>query len=115
MKRLYVVVRDDLPPGLMMAQACHAAHEAGLYMDEDVGDNLVVLSASHAKLRELEAQAPALGLPHIAFHEPDLGGELTACAFTSKARPLVSSLPLALRNRPDAVYQSGLLRVRPYL
>lgn len=97
MKRLYVVVRADLPPGLQMAQACHAAHEYGLYGNDDVGDNLVVLAASAAQLHELAAQAAALGLSHVAFHEPDLGGELTACAFSGTIRPLVSSLPLALR------------------
>jgi hypothetical protein len=92
MKRLYVVVRDDLPPGLQMAQACHVAFE-------DVGDNLIALHASHARLRELEAQAVALGLSHQSFREPDLGGELTALALTTSARPLVSDLPLALRDR----------------
>ncbi len=100
MKRLYIVVRDDLPPGLQMAQACHAAHEYGVYGGDDVGDNLVVLHASHTRLRELTAQACALGLSHQPFHEPDLGNELTACAFSGSARPLLSSLPLALRDSP---------------
>jgi hypothetical protein len=99
MKRLYVVVRDDLPPGLQMAQACHVAFEYGRYGSEDVGDNLIALHASHARLRELEAQAVALGLSHQSFREPDLGGELTALALTTSARPLVSDLPLALRDR----------------
>lgn len=97
MKRMYVVVRSDLPPGLQMAQACHAAHEYGLFGADDVGDNLVVLAANASKLQELAAHAAARGLSHVSFHEPDLGGELTACAFSASMRPFVSSLPLALR------------------
>lgn len=99
MKRLYVVVRDDLSPGLQMAQACHAAFSYGSFGSEDVGDNLVALNASPARLRELEAQAVALGLSHESFREPDLGNELTALALTDRARALVSDLPLALRDR----------------
>jgi hypothetical protein len=97
MKRLYIVVRDDLPPGLMLAQACHAAFEYGMFGGDDVGDNLIVLSASKGKLKELVAQAVALGLSFQDFREPDLGNELTACAFSGSARPLLACLPLALR------------------
>lgn len=97
MKRLYVVVREDLPPGLQMAQACHAAFEYGLHGSDDVGDNIVVLHASAERLRQLVEEAAKRGLSYQDFHEPDLGGELTACAFTGAARSLVSSLPLAMR------------------
>jgi len=81
-KRLYIVVRDDLTPGLMLAQACHAAFEYGMYGADDVGDNLIVLTASPDALRELEAQVCALTLSHESFREPDLGGELTALALS---------------------------------
>lgn len=92
MKRLYIVVRNDIAPGLQMAQACHAAREFTLRSDEDVGDNLVVLHASHAELERLVASAPC-----VPFHEPDLRGELTAAAFGGEARKILSTLPLALR------------------
>ncbi len=99
MKRLYVVVRDDLPPGLQMAQACHAAFEFGRYAQEaDVGDNLVVLHASREKICALAKAAMGRGLAHILFEEPDLGGEATAVALEGDGRPLVSSLPLAMRQ-----------------
>lgn len=98
MKRLYVVVRDDLPPGLQMAQACHAAFEFGRFTEADVGDNLVVLHASRERICELAGEAFRRGLQVLRFDEPDLGGETTAVALEGDARPLVSSLPLAMRK-----------------
>jgi hypothetical protein len=95
-KRLYVVVRNDLPLGLQMAQACHAARKFTLQHREDVGDNLVVLHASAGELACLVARADGL-VTTTAFHEPDLGDELTAAAFGLGARVLLSSLPLACR------------------
>ena len=98
MKRLYVVVRADLPAGLQLAQACHATREFGLRHPEvDVGDNLVVLHVpGEAELRRI-VDAAGEALPVAPFFEPDLGGEMTAAAFPFSARPLVSSLPLAMR------------------
>jgi hypothetical protein len=106
-KRLYIVVRDDLAPGMQIAQACHAAHEYGTFGSDDVGDNLVVLSASPARLTQLAAQAAALSLSHCAFFEPDLGNSLTALALSGSARPLVSTLPLALRDSPQLSVLTG--------
>lgn len=105
---LYVVVRNDIPPGLQMAQACHATREFTLYSDVDPGDNLVVLGASPAELAALlarVAEKPAgcsefhHPYAYSPFHEPDLGGELTALALVgSGARKMLSSFPLALRG-----------------
>jgi hypothetical protein len=97
--RLYVVVRADLPPGLQLAQACHATREFGLrYPGLDLGDNLVVLQVpGEAALHELLLEAGDRDLPAVAFAEPDLHDELTAAAFSGDARALLSSLPLALR------------------
>lgn len=94
MKRLYIVVRNDIRAGLQIAQACHAAREFTLRSGEDVGENLVVLHASHAELERLVSLHPC-----VPFREPDLGGELTAAAFAGNARKLLSCLPLAMR--PD--------------
>lgn len=108
MKRLYVVVRDDLPPGLQMAQACHAVREFTLkYPELDVGENLVVLQAKgEAQLLRLcfDNTWDNIDAVLLVFREPDLGGEYTAFAAASEARPLVSSLPLAGRGyvKPDA-------------
>lgn len=98
-KRLYVVVRSDLPQGLQLAQACHAAREFTLRRPtEDVGENLVVLHATPGELACLVARADGL-CSTVPFHEPDLGGELTAAAFGLGARRLLSSLPLAFGTR----------------
>lgn len=97
MKRLYIVVRNDIAPGLQMAQACHAAREFTLQIDEDVGDNLVVLHATHEQLIGLVAAAEDV-CSVVPFHEPDLGGELTAAAFGCGARSILSCYPLALRS-----------------
>lgn len=100
MKRLYVVVRNDIARGLQIAQACHATREFTLrHPHEDVGENLVVLSASHAELERLVAAAEGVSAV-TPFFEPDLGGQLTAAAFSGNARKLLSTFPLALRPRP---------------
>jgi hypothetical protein len=96
MKRLYVVVRADLPAGLQLAQACHATREFGLqHPGEDVGDNLVVLQTSTED--ELKALVEAAGsvCKAVAFHEPDLGDQLTAAAFGLGAKRMLARLPLA--------------------
>lgn len=102
MKRLYVVVRADLPAGLQMAQACHVTREFTLaYPEEDVGENLVVLHArDEAELARLLVSSDPLCLSK-AFREPDLGGAMTAVAFSGDAQKHLSSLPLALRPRRD--------------
>ena len=99
MKRLYVVVRSDLPPGLQLAQACHAAREfAADYPGDLAGENLVALSCpNELSLWRLTDDARLACVPVTPFREPDLGGELTAAAFGNNARKLLSSLPLALR------------------
>lgn len=101
---LYVVVRSDINAGLKLAQACHATREfTREHPAEVVGENLVVLEAPAERLGLLLARARAESLcATTAFHEPDLGGELTAAAFGVGARRLLSSLPLAGRVRDEA-------------
>ena len=109
MKRLYIVVRSDISPGLQLAQACHAAREfTRLLPGEDVGDNLVVLgAASLAELVELVDRADGV-CAVVPFYEPDLGGEMTAAAFGLGARRILSSSPLALRGPTDSPRLSDL-------
>lgn len=119
LKRLYVVVRADLPAGLQLAQACHATRSFGLEQPElDVGENLVVLHAKDAAaLGTLVETARKEDLPVVPFHEPDLDGAITAAAFTGAAQKLLSTLPLALRparDTPEArAYWSLLKRFAP--
>lgn len=46
----------------------------------------------------LYADAVAAGFRAIPFHEPDLGGALTAIALESRAHRMVAYLPLALER-----------------
>jgi hypothetical protein len=100
-KRLYVVVRRDLPPGMQLAQACHAVREFVAEhpeADGQCGENLVVLSTpDEISLWRLSHQVRRHDVAVTLFIEPDLDGELTAAAMGSDARKLLSSLPLALR------------------
>lgn len=105
--RLYIVVRADLPAGLQVAQAIHAAFQFSQQHPDLVrpwhqdSQYLVVLAApSEHALRALSAKAMQRGLPHSTWTEPDLGDEATAIAFApgEAARRLCSSLPLAMRE-----------------
>lgn len=119
MEKLYIIVRNDIPPGLQIAQACHAQREfAAEYPDLDrewheKHRNIVVLQIPD--LRELAALAnecERLNIPTSRFLEPDLDNELTAIALAPTCVRLVSSLPLALRaprppSEPTASLQLG--------
>lgn len=105
MQRLYIVVRADLDPGAQLAQACHAVSTFAVDYPEAHAEwqrgeqNLVVLQVrNEIELRALMDRAGAEEIArYCGFHEPDFGGELTACAFEGSVARLVSSLPLALR------------------
>jgi hypothetical protein len=94
MKRLYVVVRADLPIGLQMAQACHAVRAfARTCREVDPGENLVVLNAhGEGQLLRLWYDCPG---DTVLFREPDHQNEFTAFAASGEARQHLSSLPLA--------------------
>ncbi len=114
MEKLFIVVRNDLPPGMQMAQVCHAQREFAErfpVLDRvwfDLSNNLVVLQVSdEPELRRLSVAARTEGWSHVCFKEPDLDGQWTAAAFEWKARKLLSSLPLALRS-PSVPLSAGL-------
>lgn len=114
MEKLYVVVRNDLPPGLQMAQAGHALRQfthrhpaedrAWFYGDaqapeEPCGPNNLIICQVPGE-RELQRLVLAAdGVCSVApFYEPDRGGELTASAFGRGASRLCGALPRALRE-----------------
>lgn len=108
MKRLYVVVRGDLAPGLRAAQATHAALAFAFTFPEmaarwyETSNNLVLLECSgQSDLMRLCDRANRARVVFAGFTEPDLDDELTAVAFEPEASRMLSSLPLALRHDPS--------------
>lgn len=105
MNKMYVIVRNDLEPGLQAAQACHALR---LFVEEHkleenqwfrYSNNIVVLQVpSKEELVALAYKATCDDTPCSIFREPDVNDEPTAIALMGRqAKKLVSSLPLALR------------------
>ena len=105
-----MVTRGDLPPGVQCCQAVHAAIEfalahPSLARDWHGASNTLALLAAPDELALvwLCQDAIAAGLRHTRFHEPDLGGALTAAAFEPAAKPLLKHLPTALRRRGEVM------------
>lgn len=103
-----MVTRADLPAGTQACQAVHAALEFALAHPglvaawHGASATLVVLAArDELSLGRLCQDAAAGGLRVATFHEPDLGGALTAAAFEPAAHRLVAHLPLALSRRGE--------------
>lgn len=103
MRKLYVVVREDIGAGLLAAQAAHAAIAFALKYPSLTerwnidSNNIAILGArDEAHLQELVAALPP-GLLVADFHEPDLDGQLTAFAVDCRARRSLSQLPCALK------------------
>ena len=104
-EKLYIVVRGDLPPGLQLSQSTHAArqfaheHPALELAWFQSSNTIAILSvAQEEELKELLKKAHWAELKTAAFHEPDLGGSLTAIALQpgNKSNKLLRRLPLAL-------------------
>lgn len=102
MTRLYIVVRNDIKPGLQIAQSVHALAAFEQAFPEQYrawvtgSNNIVCLQVpSEAELEDLLSENVGEA---VGFHEPDLDNELTAIALTDKALHL-SALPLALRAK----------------
>jgi hypothetical protein len=84
-------------------------------------NTLVVLAVpDELALVWLRDDARAAGLRVVSFHEPDLGGCLTAVALEPAGHKLVARLPLALaaagggtREPPVAAAPTGRGEVRP--
>jgi len=95
----YIVVRPDLPRGLLAAQVTHAAGESSPG-HLSPGTYAVVLQAGSEALSELEERLVDAGVPHRAIREsdPPYEGDLLAIGLApaprDKVRKYVSSLPL---------------------
>ena len=103
--KLYIITRADLKPGARAAQSAHAAFAfaakhpkvcSGWMADSN---NLVLLEVdSEPELWALVRDAHKEDVPHVAFHEPDFGDQLTAVALGPAGSRLVSRFRLCLRD-----------------
>lgn len=107
--KLFVITRADLAPGARAAQLTHTAIAFALTFPEatrrwhDESNNIVLLEApDEAALCALAHRARVAGVPCITFTEPDLDDATTGVALGPNGYRLVSSLPLALRDKRAA-------------
>lgn len=108
--KLFVVIRNDLAPGLQAAQAVHAkelfSHEHPEVNSEwyEKSNNIVLLQVPNKEsLVELAYRMMQEKIALSLFREPDLQDEPTALALSPQAARHLSSLPLALRKPRQSV------------
>lgn len=108
--KLYLITRRDIPPSYQAVQSCHALRQfTAEHPDTDAewfasSNYLALLSASdEVELMELIVKARANDVRWSAFHEPDVGGKITAIALEpgTKTTELCRHLPLALNNAQE--------------
>lgn len=92
--KLYAIGRADLNTGLRAAQVGHALIGWALQHGAPP-ENLVLLQVpDEAALQALQERLQTFGCRSLAFHEPDLGGALTALAVGPEGQRALSCLPL---------------------
>jgi hypothetical protein len=106
-----VIVRDDVPLGVQLAQTIHAAGQSAQLpgaLAAAPPTIAVSLAASAGELADLSRALAAAGVPHVLVHEPDepWRGALMAIGVvpTSRARVrrYLAHLPL-VRRKDDHV------------
>jgi len=87
-RKLYIVVREDIPYGSPCAQVAHALTEFSIKYPADFRDwyvasnTIAVLQVpTMLDLAKLCERAEFESVRKAEFHEPDLNNELTAVAF----------------------------------
>jgi peptidyl-tRNA hydrolase len=102
-RKLFIVVREDLPYGSPCAQVAHALTEFSIKYPVDfhdwynVSNTIAVLRVpTMLDLAKLCDRAEFEGCRKAEFHEPDLNNELTAVAFepSEKSRLFLKHLEL---------------------
>jgi len=105
-RRLYIVVRNDLIPGLQISQSVHAKDEFTKEHPEverrwaNTSNTIIILSGTTNQLYSAISQALVKNVKFSSFKEPDLNYEVTAVAFEPSLATveLVKGLPLALKD-----------------
>jgi hypothetical protein len=119
MSKLYVIVQEDLSPGMKIAQGGHAlcsfsSDHAEVYRDwYTTSNNLVVLQAPD--LQVLADSLSEKGFRSSCFHEPDLNDQLTALAVEPAAQRWLSNLRLAGWTEKTRVVERRVEVPRPSL
>lgn len=108
---MYVLVREDLPPGLRAAQAGHAVAEMCLHYPEEAwewhteGNYLIMLGVTGLdallSFHNIFTLIGAGVFPVEAFHEPDMDNEMTAfaCLPPSEMNWIFGRFPLAYKPK----------------
>lgn len=105
-ERLYVVVRNDLAPGIQISQSIHAKDEFTMDYPEiqhkwaKNSNTIIILSGTSNDLYSVLGKALSRGVKVSTFEEPQLNNEMTALALepSSTTVEIVKGLPLALRE-----------------
>ena len=105
-RRLYVVVRNDLAPGIQISQSIHAkdefTREHGDIEDDWRWDSntIIILSGTSHQLYSILGHALTNEVYYSTFKEPQLNNELTAIALepSEATVEIVRGLPLALKE-----------------
>lgn len=122
-RKMYVVVRRDLAPGLRAAQAAHAVAEimisypdhAFIWNTDRDGNYMILLEVEDEReLKIWYQEAMSRDIPRFMFSEPDLGHARTAFAAlpTPDLNHVFSELPLAFRSRwtriKERIFRKGM-------
>ena len=108
--KLYVVTHRELEPGYQAVQSQHALFQFSIEHAEAArrwyafSNYLGFLSVENeTALLELLDAAITNGIRVSAFHEPDIGGNVTAIALEASdaSSRLVSQIPLALKGAKE--------------
>ncbi len=108
-RKMYVIVRGDLPPGLRAAQAGHAIAEICLRQNraaswnlDPLGNYLIILEVpDEGALLEAFQLVKSYNICREMFREPDLRSEATAlaCLPPPELNHVLSGFPLAYTKR----------------
>ena len=101
LRKLFVVVREDLPLAQQGVQSMHALHEY-IFEHPEVAGQWRTSSSTLAWLRVADERALGVlygkaidrNISVAAFREPDRGNEMTAIAIGPEGKRITQGLPL---------------------